>query len=67
MGRPVNFEISAGATDDEVVAIVAALEALWPRPLLVEPTTPVVRVPTWRFSNRWWIKPLASRRERPRR
>jgi hypothetical protein len=62
----VNLEISPGATDEEVAAIVAAIEALWPRPALVE-SAPVARVPTWRFSNRWWNKPLAIRRERPRR
>lgn len=62
----MNVEISPAATDAEVAAIVAAIEALWPKPALLE-ATPAVRVPTWRFSNRWWIKPLASRRERPRR
>jgi hypothetical protein len=62
----VNLEVSSGATDDEVAAIVCAVEVLWPRPVLVDPV-PVRRIPTWRFSNRWWIGPLPSRRERPRR
>jgi hypothetical protein len=62
----VNVEVSPAATDVEVAAIIAAIEALWPKPMLVEAPR-AVRVPTWRFSNRWWIKPLASRRERPRR
>jgi hypothetical protein len=62
----VNLEISPGATDEEVAAIVAAIDALWPRPARFE-SAPVGRVPTWRFSNRWWNKPLAIRRERPRR
>jgi hypothetical protein len=62
----VNVEVSAGASDEEVAAIVAVIEAMWPRPAIVE-STAVRRVPTWRFSNRWWIKPLASRRDRPHR
>ena len=62
----MNVEISPEPTDEQVAAIVAAVEALWPKAVFVE-TSPVVRVPTWRFSSRWWIKPLASRRERPHR
>jgi hypothetical protein len=61
----VNVDISPTPTDDEVAAIVAAVEALWPKPVFIE-SSPVLRVPTWRFSNRWWTKPLALRRERPR-
>lgn len=59
-------EISPLPTDEEVAAIVAAVEALWPKAVYIDPS-PVVRVPTWRFSNRWWITPLPKRRERPRR
>jgi hypothetical protein len=62
----VTVEISPGGSDEEVAAIVAVIEAMWPRPAIVE-STPTRRVPTWRFSNRWWIKPLASRRDRPHR
>jgi len=61
----MSIEISPSATDDEVAAIMAAIEALWPRPVVVE-ATEAVRRPTWRFSNRWWVKPLPSRRQRPR-
>ena len=53
-------------SDEEVAAIVAAVEALWPKAVYVDPS-PTVRVPTWRFSNRWWITPLPRRRERPHR
>jgi hypothetical protein len=59
-------EISPSPSDEEVAAIVAAVEALWPRPVFIE-SSPVVRVPTWRFSNRWWMTPLPTRRERPHR
>jgi hypothetical protein len=60
----VNVEISPVPTDEEVAAIVAAVEAFWSRPVFIE-VSPVTRVPTWRFSNRWWIQPLATRRDRP--
>jgi hypothetical protein len=60
------LEISPLPSDEEIAAIVAAVEVLWPRPVFVE-SSPISRVPTWRFSNRWWIKPLPSRRERPHR
>jgi hypothetical protein len=60
------LEISPLPSDEEVAAIVAAVEALWPKPVFIE-SSPISRVPTWRFSNRWWIKPLPSRRERPHR
>jgi hypothetical protein len=62
----VRVEVSQSATDEEVAAIVAAVEALWPKPVITEMTA-ARRVPTWRFSNRWWVKPLVTRRERPRR
>jgi hypothetical protein len=62
----MNIEISPTPTDEQVAAIVAAVEALWPKPVFNE-SSPTSRVPTWRFSNRWWIQPLPSRRDRPHR
>lgn len=51
-------------TDEEVVAIMAATEALWPRTIAVaEPDTP--RNTAWRFSSRTWVRPLPVRRLRP--
>jgi hypothetical protein len=48
---------------DEAVAIVAAIEAVWPRPVAGGPAPePPSR---WRFSGRWWAKPVPVRRERP--
>lgn len=55
--------IAPTPADDEVVAIIAGVEALWPRPVAVE-TAPVHRT-NWRFSGRWWARPVASRRDRP--
>lgn len=56
--------ISPLPTDEEAVAIMAATEALWPRPVVRVDESPR-RVPTWRFSGRWWARPLPSRRDRP--
>jgi hypothetical protein len=55
--------ITPAPTDEEVAAIVAAIDAVWPRGVLVDdaPEGP----PAWRFSGRWWRKPIAARRERP--
>lgn len=54
----------ATPTEEEVAAIVAAVEAAWPRPVVVaavEPAPPS----RWRFSGRWWSKPVPVRRDRP--
>lgn len=52
------------ASDEEAVAIVAAIEVLWPKPFAaVAPTTSRDR--SWRFSGRWWARPVAIRRDRP--
>ncbi len=50
-------------SDEEAAAIVAAVEALWPRASVAE--TPQRRRPTWKFSGRWWSVPLPARRARP--
>lgn len=55
---------SPAPTDDEVVAIMAAVEALWPRPVAAVDETPA-RNRSWRFSGRWWSLPLPMRRDRP--
>jgi len=61
--RPV---IHPTPSDDEVVAIMAATEALWPRPVLDGGRDPV-RNTVWRFSGRWWSRPVPARRDRPYR
>jgi len=50
-------------TDDELAAVMAAVEVLWPRAVLLsaDPSVPAA----WRFSGRWWSKPLPLRRSRP--
>jgi len=54
--------ITPDPTDEEAAAIVAAIEGAWPRA-----GTPAVAAvpPRWRFSGRWWTKPVPSRRDRP--
>ena len=47
---------------EEVAAIVAAIELVWPRPVVDGGQD---APPAWRFSGRWWTKPVPIRRERP--
>lgn len=56
------MDISPTPSDEEAAAIVAAIEAVWPRP--VAPTA-ATAAPRWRFAGRWWTKPIPSRRDRP--
>ncbi len=56
--------VSPAPTDDEVVAIMAGVEALWPKPV-VAVDAPPERSTAWRFSGRWWSRPIAARRDRP--
>ena len=59
-----SVEITRGGdpTDEEVVAIVAAIEVTWPRATAAPAAQ---RAPRWRFSGRWWTKPVPLRRNRP--
>ena len=61
----MNTDITPAPTDEEAVAIVAAVEALWPKPVFAADSENPLRTPTWRFSGRWWSKPLPARRDRP--
>ncbi|HEY5155458.1 MAG TPA: hypothetical protein VIJ47_12030 [Acidimicrobiales bacterium] len=49
-------------TDEEMAAILAAVEVAWPRPAAAADAEVA---PRWRFSGRWWSRPLPSRRDRP--
>jgi hypothetical protein len=59
----MKVEVSPAATEEETAAIVAAVELLWPEPS-VAPTSAPVRS-AWRFSGRWWSRPVPIRRDRP--
>ncbi len=49
-------------TDEEAAAIVAALDAAWPRVAALGAEETIER---WRWSGRWWTKPVPLRRRRP--
>lgn len=56
------MEVTPVPTDEEAVAIAAAVEVAWPRasaPMLEQ------RPSRWRFSGRWWSAPIPLRRTRP--
>ena len=57
-------QTSPAPTDEEAVAITAAMEALWPRAATPGPEI-VPRSTAWRFSSRNWSRPLPVRRLRP--
>jgi hypothetical protein len=46
-----------------LAAITAAVQLAWPRPSA--PEEPYSLHEAWRFSGRWWHKPVALRRDRP--
>jgi hypothetical protein len=47
-----------------LAAITAAVQLAWPRPAPADEHDPVHE--PWRFSGRWWNKPVPLRRDRPR-
>ncbi len=47
----MSVEVSPTPTEDELAAILAAYEALWPRPSVVTEPEPSSR---WRFAGRAW-------------
>jgi hypothetical protein len=54
----------AEPTDEEMAAILAAIEVAWPKPA-TSTTLPASEPPRWRFAGRWWTKPIPVRRDRP--
>jgi hypothetical protein len=61
-GRDLRFLAGGEPSDEEVAAIVAAVEVAWPRATISCPSS---EPPRWRFSGRWWTKPVPLRRSRP--
>ncbi|MCU1454830.1 MAG: hypothetical protein JWN46_2976 [Acidimicrobiales bacterium] len=59
MSRP---SITPDPSDEETAAIVAALELTRPAAGGTGDDDPS---PRWRWSGRWWSKPIPSRRVRP--
>jgi hypothetical protein len=57
------MDVRPTPSDEEAVAIAAAVEALWPRPVVVVESAPPPNA--WKFSGRWWTRPVPARRDRP--
>jgi hypothetical protein len=53
----------APPSGEELAAVVAAVDAVWPRP--AEVAMDDDRTPAWRFSGRSWALPVTARRQRP--
>ncbi|MGE3620988.1 MAG: hypothetical protein AB7L84_11055 [Acidimicrobiia bacterium] len=62
MTGEARMEVTPAPTAEQAAAIVAAVDALWPRPAVAEARA---TSPRWRFSGRWWTKPIPVRRDRP--
>ncbi len=60
-GTPTHL---ASPDAETLAAIVAAIEVAWPRPTAQE-AADERPAPRWRFSGRWWSKPIPARRDRP--
>lgn len=56
--------IDPAPTSEEAAAIVAAVEALWPKPMIVAHTEQD-RTLAWRFSGRWWQRDRFAGADRP--
>jgi hypothetical protein len=57
--------VSPVPSEEEAAAIVAAVEMTWPRPITVVSGDAMARASGWRWSGRWWARPVAARRDRP--
>ncbi len=57
--------VSAASPPDPaaLAAIAAAVQLAWPRPAPADEHNPVHLA--WRFSGRWWNKPVPVGRDRP--
>lgn len=50
-------------SEEELAAIVAAIELVWPRPAAAV-IAPAEEESPWRFSGRWWTRPVTARQAR---
>lgn len=57
--------ITPAPTDEEAAAIVAATDALWPKPVAVSSFPDDRRTLAWRFSGRWWQRDRFAASDRP--
>ena len=61
-GRVQVGDVRPTPSPEELAAIIAAVQVVSERPVLAEVPEEPSR---WRFSGRWWSKPLPTRRDRP--
>lgn len=61
MNAPRGLDIRPVPTDEEAAAIATVIEVAWPRAVAID-EDPIER---WRWSGRWWSKPVPLRRTRP--
>jgi hypothetical protein len=59
-----SIAINPAPTSEEAVAIVAATEALWPKPMMADHADRD-RTLAWRFSGRWWQRDRFAKSDRP--
>ena len=57
-----SLHITPEPSDEEVAAIMGAIEGAWPRAAAAADHGDATR---WRWSGRWWSKPIPARRVRP--
>ena len=62
---PSSLSLAEPPAPDPAVlaAITAAVQLAWPRPAPPDEHEPIHEA--WRFSGRWWKKPVPMRRDRP--
>jgi hypothetical protein len=49
----MKIEVQGNPSEDEVAAIIAAIEMSWPQPAPVVSAAPTQGT-TWRYAGRWW-------------
>jgi hypothetical protein len=60
----VEIDVQPAPTDEEVAALVAAVDALWPKPVAVVQPSGSSSL-AWRFSGRWWQRDRLAHADRP--
>ncbi len=53
-------------SNQEMAAIMAAMDALWPRPTVEDEVQHQAQA-AWKFANRWWQTSAVAQRNRPSR
>ena len=59
-----DLQVTPVPDEEEMAAIAAAIQAVMLRPVVVLEAESTAQ-PAWRFSGRWWTRPIAARRVRP--